>query len=84
MVDKYGQPKEMLGSLKCISNDGEETFDVGSGMDDNFRRSYWPSSVASGLVGKYLRVKYQHITGGHVPRFPVFIEVVEPVINPLL
>ncbi len=84
MVDKHGFPKPMLGSLKCISNDGEETFDVGSGMDNDFRRMYWPSDRAAGLVGKYLRVKYQHITSGHVPRFPVFVEIVEPVVNPLL
>ena len=84
MVDKYGQPKEMLGALVCISNDGEEEFNVGSGMDDYFRRSNWPASVASTLVGKFVRVKYQHITSGHVPRFPVFVEIVEPMINPLL
>jgi len=84
MVDKYGQPKEMLGALVCISNDGEEEFNVGSGMDDYFRRSNWPASVAASLVGKLVRVKYQHITSGRVPRFPVFVEVIEPMINPLL
>jgi len=84
MVDKYGVPKEMLGSLKCVSNEGEDEFYVGSGMDDNFRRSYWPASIAATLVGKFVRVKYQHITSGRVPRFPVFVEIVEPMINPLL
>jgi ATP-dependent DNA ligase len=28
MIDKHGNPKPMLGSLKCLSNEGEETFDV--------------------------------------------------------
>jgi ATP-dependent DNA ligase len=84
MIDKHGFPKEMLGSLKCVSNSGEGTFDVGSGMTDEFRHEWWPGEKAQMLVGKMLRVKYQHITSNHVPRFPVFMEVVEPVINPLL
>ena len=84
MIDKDGLPKPMLGSLKCVSNSGEETFDVGSGMSNDFRTRYWPADKAQELVGKLLRVKYQHITSGHVPRFPVFVEVIEPIINPFL
>lgn len=85
MIDKHGFPKPMLGSLKCVSNEGEETFDVGSGMTDEFRQTWWPADKAQQLIGKLLRVKYQHITSGKgVPRFPIFLEVVEPNINPLL
>lgn len=84
MVDKDGLPKAMLGSLECVSNTGEETFSVGSGMTDSFRLDWWPAEKAQELVGKMVRVKYQHITAHHAPRFPVFVEVVEPLINPLL
>jgi ATP-dependent DNA ligase len=84
MVDKTGQPKPMLGALECVSNKGEATFSVGSGMTDEFRHIWWPESKAAELIGKMLRVKYQHITEKQVPRFPVFIEVVEPMVNPLL
>jgi DNA ligase-1 len=84
MIDKTGQPKPMLGSLECVSNKGESTFSVGSGMDDQFRYHWWPSERAQQLVGKMLRVKYQHITTNQVPRFPVFMEIVEPLVNPFL
>jgi DNA ligase 1 len=83
MIDKTGSPKPMLGALIC-SSDGEETFSVGSGMNDEFRSYWWPADKAQKLIGKMVRVKYQHMTAKHAPRFPIFLEVVEPVINPLL
>jgi DNA ligase-1 len=85
MVDKDGNPKEMLGALICKGNDGTE-FSVGSGMTDELRRSLWPFKVKH-LVGLSVKVQYQHITaGGGVPRFPVFMEIVksDKFVNPLL
>jgi ATP-dependent DNA ligase len=84
MIDKNGLPKLQLGSLECMSNLGESTFSVGSGMTDEFRLNHWPADKAQLLVGKMLRVKYQHITEKKVPRFPVFVEIVEPITNPFL
>lgn len=85
MVDKNGLPKEMLGSLACSGDDGT-TFNVGSGMTDEFRLKWWPSEVAQQLVGRTAVVKYQHKTStANVPRFPVLIDVVETkTFNPLL
>ena len=77
-----GKPKNRLGSLICSGNDGS-IFSVGSGLTDEDRVSLWDSRDS--LVGKVCHVKYQHITPGRgVPRFPVFIEVKEPFIHPLL
>jgi DNA ligase-1 len=86
MMDKGGKPKEMLGALICRGDDGTE-FSVGSGMDDNFRRVWWTGRATDELIGKVARVQYQHITPGKgVPRFPVFVEVLEgdKFVNPLL
>ena len=74
MVSIHGELKPMIGSLICQGDDGTP-FRVGSGMDDEFRAKNWPDYQH--LIGKYLRVKYQHITTNHVPRFPVFVEVIE-------
>jgi ATP-dependent DNA ligase len=88
MIDKDGNPKEMLGALICQAQDTPETFGVGSGMDDEFRRAHWPEDKAEELVGKSLLVEYQHITPGvGVPRFPVFVKILEKqggFVNPLL
>jgi DNA ligase-1 len=86
MVDKEGNPKEMLGALICKGDDGTE-FSVGSGLNDLLRVEWWPAEKAQELIGKRAHVEYQHITPGRgVPRFPVFVEVVEPesFVNPLL
>jgi DNA ligase-1 len=84
MVDKNGHPKEMLGALICKGDDGTE-FSVGSGMNDAFRIENWPDPEH--LIGMVAKVQYQHITSGkNVPRFPVFVEVLEgdKFVNPLL
>ena len=76
MKDKDGKPKEMLGALICKAPDVDESFDVGSGMTDDFRRENWPEDRAAALVGHSLLVEYQHTTPGRgVPRFPVFKEI---------
>lgn len=86
MIDKDGNPKEMLGALVCQGDDGSQ-FSVGSGMTDAFRSKYWNDCSPEDLVGKVAQVQYQHITPGKgVPRFPVFVNVVEgdKFVNPLI
>jgi ATP-dependent DNA ligase len=77
MVGIDGNLKPMLGSLICCGIDHESKFWVGSGMTDEFRLSHWPKENAQTLVGKMLRVKYQHTTKNGVPRFPVFVEIID-------
>ena len=85
MIDKNGVSKPMLGALVCVGQDGTE-FSVGSGMTDAFRIENWPNPEH--LIGMVAKVSYQHITSGkNVPRFPVFVEVIEGAgefVNPLL
>jgi ATP-dependent DNA ligase len=104
MVDKDGKPKDMLGSLICLSNNCDyfpleylniqinytkmtaiingieyDIFSVGSGMIEEFRRKWWPVEKANELIGKICHIKYQHLTDRKVPRFPVFIEIIDPM-----
>jgi ATP-dependent DNA ligase len=77
MLDKDGKQKEMLGALLLTSDEGT-IFSVGSGMNDEFRRNNWPSENADKLIDKICHVEYQHITTGKgVPRFPVFVEILD-------
>ena len=70
-----GFPKGRLGVLECASGDGN-TFTVGSGLNDYLRGSLWAKRES--LIGKLCHVQYQHITPGRgVPRFPVFMEVID-------
>ena len=76
MVDEDGYCKPMLGSLLLTGDDGTQ-FSVGSGMNDEFRSKFWPKEKAAELIGKICHIQYQHLTSDRVPRFPVFVEVVE-------
>lgn len=70
-----GVPKNRLGALICESGDGE-TFSVGTGFNDEQREHLWNGRDM--LIGMNAKVKYQHVTTGRkVPRFPVFVEVVQ-------
>lgn len=72
-----GIPKNSLGALVCMGNDGTH-FRVGSGslLTRDARENLWQQR--EGLVGKYARVRYQHMTSARgVPRFPVVVEIVE-------
>jgi len=70
-----GTPKDSLGALVCRSGDGN-TFRVGSGFTQRVREDLW--SNRESLKGRTVRVQYQHLTSGKkVPRFPVFVEVIE-------
>jgi len=72
-ISKDGIPKNRLGALVCKGDDGTE-FSVGTGLNDDLRNSLWKERTE--LIGLNCRVQYQHITSGaHVPRFPVFVEV---------
>lgn len=67
-------PKGRLGSIIC-RKDGRD-FSVGSGFSDRDREALW--SVRETLERRKLRVQYQHITNKNkVPRFPIFMEVIE-------
>lgn len=67
-------PKNTLGALVCASGDGN-TFRVGTGFSDDQRYLLWRNREA--LIGKIAKVQYQHLTDKKVPRFPVFVEVID-------
>ena len=74
-INKDGVPKGTLGSFICVGDDGTE-FSVGSGFTREQRIEYW--EVRSRLLNQLCHVQYQNITSGKkVPRFPIFIDVVE-------
>ncbi len=68
-----GELKGRLGALICETDN--ETFSVGSGLNDEQREYWWTNRDT--LVGKYVVVKYQNLTvGKKKPRFPVVVEIV--------
>ena len=74
-VSIHGEPKGRLGAITCAGSNGE-IFTVGSGLTDELREKLWNGRLL--LQGKLLHVAYQHLTSGRgVPRFPVFIEVID-------
>ena len=74
-VSIEGIPKNSLGALICRGEDGAE-FKVGTGFTREAREALWKRVET--LKGASLRVSYQHLSSGKkVPRFPVFVEIVE-------
>jgi len=74
-IDKNGNPKGRLGALVCRGAD-ETLFSVGSGLTDKDRETLW--NIKEALANKLCHVQYQHLTAGKgVPRFPVFVSVVD-------
>ena len=72
-----GTPKGRLGSLQCLSGDGN-IFSIGTGFTDEVRETLWAHKEE--VIGKIAKVKYQHLTSGRkVPRFPVFVEVIDGI-----
>lgn len=70
-----GEQKGRLGALVLDSGDGN-SFSVGTGFNDSDRQTLWMNKES--LVGRSVRIQYQHLTSGRkVPRFPVFVEVIE-------
>jgi ATP-dependent DNA ligase len=73
-----GVPKGTLGALSCRGND-DTIFSVGSGslLTREARADLWRVRE-SDLIGKWARVKYQHLTHARgVPRFPVIVEIID-------
>ncbi len=86
-----GDLKDTLGRIICASGDIDVSwlghypartkppdgyFGVGSGFSDEQRKSLWLYPYH--LQSKKIKVQYQHLTSGKkVPRFPVFMKVIE-------
>ena len=70
--DKNGNPKDSLGAFICEKNG--ETFSVGSGLTELERKAFWQEYKINPDVfkGLFIRVQYQNITSGKVPRFGVY------------
>ncbi|KJE92270.1 DNA ligase [Capsaspora owczarzaki ATCC 30864] len=62
-----GRHQGRLGALVCILADGTQ-FNCGSGLSDQQRNKPPP-------IGSVVIVRYQELTAGKVPRFPVFVGV---------
>jgi len=77
-IDKYGVPKNSLGAL-VLRSDTNEIFKVGSGsfLTRDARETLWRSR--EDIVGKIAHIKYQHLTDRHVPRFPVIVDIIDPM-----
>ena len=73
-LSESSSPKNSLGSIICKSGDGE-TFSIGTGFSKEQRYSIWKNKDQ--LQGRFLKVQYQHLTDRKVPRFPVFMEIVD-------
>lgn len=68
------EEKPMIGALICLGSGGD-TFDVGSGLTDKQRTELWGQD----LTGWLCHVEYQSVfPGTSKPRFPVFMELVQP------
>ena len=69
-----GKYEGTLGSLKCTSDDGLISVDVGTGFSDNLRKHFW--SNKDNFIGSLVEVKYQEESqdkeGNKSLRFPVF------------
>lgn len=73
--DKYGKIKEgRLGSLKLRGEDGT-VFGVGSGLTNSDRVAFWDDR--ENLHGRGCKISYQHRTANGIPRFPVYVELLE-------
>jgi ATP-dependent DNA ligase len=72
----HNELKESLGAFTCIGDDGT-LFNVGTGpaLTREERIDLWKEK--EGLIGQYLKVKYQQLTQGRVPRFPVALKVLD-------
>lgn len=75
LVDKNGNFRDELGALVCTSDEGTK-FNIGSGFTSFQRKAFW--QMRDSLIGKFVRVNYQAITPKKVPRFPIFVELIDP------
>jgi ATP-dependent DNA ligase len=73
--DQYGAKKGTLGAIQFQGEDYSTGW-VGSGLTKADRARYWTAPYPSALIGKKVRVKYQHLTKKNgVPRSSVFVEI---------
>jgi hypothetical protein len=73
-IDKNGYGKETIGAIVCKGETGN-IFSCGSGLTYEISNQLW--NEKENLIGRKLKVKYQHLTPGkQIPRFPVFVEVI--------
>lgn len=68
MISIHDEPMGCLGSLLVKCNDFPAVFHVGSGFTLAQRHAFWNQ-----LPNKIL-VKYQELTDGGTPRFPIFVK----------
>lgn len=66
-----GKYKNSFGSLTCKNDEGV-LFDIGSGFSENERKN--PPAIGSKIT-----YKYQEMTKGGKPRFPIFVRVREEI-----
>ena len=77
-VSIHGEKKGRLGALILHNPDiyMPGMFKVGTGFTAEQREDLWQRREE--LIGKVAVVKYQHLSEKRVPRFPVFIDVIDP------
>jgi hypothetical protein len=73
-ISKDGNPKDSLGALILSDKEGT-TFGCGTGFSQAQRSYFWEKREF--LPGMYAKINYQQLSDKHVPRFPVFIELVD-------
>lgn len=73
-ISIHGEPKNALGAL-ILQSDIGQVFKVGSGsyLTRKAREQLWEERHT--LKGRIAQVAYQHLTTGHVPRFPVLMNL---------
>jgi DNA ligase-1 len=75
----HKEPKNSLGALTLQSD--LRVFNVGTGFTADQRHDLW--KIRDSLIGKVARIQYQHLTSNHIPRFPVFVEILSPELGDL-
>jgi DNA ligase-1 len=69
-----GKYKNMVGALICELDNGKKV-NVGSGLDDEFRKFYWKKKNRNDIIDKYIEIEFQELTNDGKPRFPVFVRI---------
>ena len=79
-IDKYGNPKGMIGSFQCQGSDGTP-FKIGAGeLTHSERIHLW--KIRKDLIGHDCLVQYQHLQPKtNVPRFGLCVKVLSSTFN---
>ena len=75
MLAGEGKHLGRLGALKIHGSDGWEC-EVGTGFSDFEREKLWNEQEV--WIGQFIEVKFQETTQNGVPRFPVYLRMVNP------